>query len=170
MKIRNAFLFLITFLICTSLFSGCDGWIENSAEMKQAPETRAISLDLVRTNIETTDYSAIVHVLMGRVKGNSVLRRLGGGYVNHFYRARVLETIKGPRYDTITFSVMAESDIDPILPDHPVIVSLCGRGREAMYVPDNGYELPATASLMAAARNLARQPKKLTGKKSVCSE
>jgi len=70
----------------------------------------------------------------------------------------------------ITFSVMAESDIGPILPEYPVIVSLCGKARDAMYVPDNGYELPATRALAAAAREFSRKVKSSMNQKSACSE
>jgi hypothetical protein len=161
---------IVTLLFISALFAACDGWVENRAVMKQlAPENVDITPDLVKANIATTDYSAIVYILKGRVKEKSPLRRLGG-YVNHIYQARVLETIRGPRYDRITFSVMAESDIDPILPDYPVIVSLCGKVSDAMYVPDNGYELPATPVLTAAARDAARRVNKTAPLKSVCSE
>ncbi len=162
---------VITLLVSIPLFTACDGWIENRAVMKQqAPEYRELSPDLVRANIVTTDYTAIVYILKGRVKERSPLRYLKGGYVNHIYRARVLETIRGGRYDTITFSVMAESDIDLIMPEYPVIVSLCGKKSDAMYVPDNGYELPATPALAAAARDMARRSEKTAPRKNVCSE
>lgn len=162
-------------IIFTLLFlcsgAGCGGWIENRAVMKQeAPSEAGIEPDLVRANIETTDYSAIVFIMRGKVKEKSALRRLGG-YVNHIYQARVLETIKGPRYETITFSVMAESDIDPILPEYPMVVSLCGSGPHALYVPDNGYELPATSVLAAAARGWSRhRAGKKGGVTNVCRE
>lgn len=157
-------------IVYITILSSCGGWVENRSVMKQyAPENADISPDLVRANIATTDYSALVHVTRGRVKEKSPLRRLGG-YVNHIYQARVIETFRGPRYDIITFSVMAESDIGPILPEYPVIVSLCGKARDAMYVPDNGYELPATRALAAAAREFSRKVKSSMNQKSACSE
>lgn len=157
-------------IICLAFLLSCDGWVENRAAMQQyAPENADISPDLVRGNIATTDYSALVHVTRGRVKEKSPLRRLGG-YVNHIYQARVIETFRGQRYATITFYVMAESDIDPILPEYPVIVSLCGTGSDKFYIPDNGYELPATPALTAAARDAARRVKTSAPQKSVCSE
>ncbi|HOT46538.1 MAG TPA: hypothetical protein PLM53_17035 [Spirochaetota bacterium] len=160
----------IVVAIVLTLIPACGGWVGNRAVMRQyATEDVDISPDLVKTNIATTDYSAIVHITRGRVKENSPLRRLGG-YVNHIYQARVIENLRGPRYETITFSVMADSDIDPILPDHPVIVSLCGKSGDAMYVPDNGYELPATPALTAAARDAARRLKASSHLRSVCTE
>jgi hypothetical protein len=161
--------FPIVIALVLILLLSCGGWVENRTVMKQAPENEDISPDLVRANIATTDYSAIVFIQKGKVNENPVLRRLGG-YVNHIYRARVLETLRGPRYETITFSVMAESDIDPILPQYPVIVSLCGKSRDAMYVPDNGYELPASTRLSAAAREASRRVKATLPGKGVCSE
>ncbi len=152
-----------------TLLPSCDTWTENRFVMKPAPENEEISRDLVRDNIAATDYSAIVFVEKGKVKEKGPLRRLGG-YVNHIYRARVLETLRGPRYERITFSVMADSDIDPILPYYPVIVSLCGKSGDALYVPDNGYELPATPSLAAAAREFSRKMKIPAPGKSVCPE
>jgi hypothetical protein len=169
MEILKTSLLLILMFSSIFLIPSCNGWVKNRAAMKQAPENVDISPDLVRANIATTDYSAIVYILKGRVKEKWALRFLGG-YVNHIYQARVIETFRGPRYETIAFSVMAESDIDPILPDHPVIVSLCGKKSDAMYVPDNGYELPATQALTAAARNFARKLKTSAHQKSVCSE
>ncbi len=167
MKINNASSIVIAFIL---LLSSCDTWTENRAAMKQyAPENADISPDLVRANIATTDYSALVHVTRGKVKENTPLRRLGG-YVNHIYQARVIETFRGPRYEIITFSVMADSDIDPILPEYPVIASLCGTGTDKFYIPDNGYELPATPALTAAARDFARTLKTSAPQKSVCSE
>ncbi len=160
---------IISFLVSLTLLLSCDTWTENRSVMKQAPENDNISPDLVRDNIATTDYSAIVFVEKGKVKEKGPLRRLGG-YVNHIYRARVLETLRGPRYERITFAVMADSDIDLILPEYPVIVSLCGKEKDAMYVPDNGYELPATAALTAAAREFSRKVKSSAPAKSVCSE
>lgn len=170
MSIMKRFtLYTIVIALVLILLTSCDGWVENRSVMKPAPENEDISPDLVRANIATTDYSAIVFVEKGRVKEKSPLRRLGG-YVNHIYRARVLETLRGPRYERITFSVMADSDIDPILPGYPVIVSLCGRGPEALYVPDNGYELPASPALTKAARDAAGKVKASAPQKSVCSE
>jgi len=161
--------FPIVIAFALILLPSCDTWTQNRAVMKQAPENDAISPDLVRDNIATTDYSAIVFVEKGKVKEKSPLRRLGG-YVNHIYRARVIETLRGPRYERITFSVMAESDIDPILPEYPVIVSLCGKGPGALYVPDNGYELPASSALTIAARDASRKMKSSVPGKGVCSE
>jgi len=166
MKGNAALPIVIAFLI---LLPSCDTWTENRSAMKQAPENEEISPDLVRANIATTDYSAIVFVEKGKVKEKGPLRRLGG-YVNHIYRARVLETLRGPRYAMITFAVMADSDIDPILPGYPVIVSLCGTGPDTLYVPDNGYELPASSALVKAARDAARKVKSSAPAKSVCSE
>lgn len=162
----KTFPIVIAFLV---LLPSCDTWTENSSVMKVAPEYEGITPDLVRANIATTDYSAIVFIEKGKVKEKGPLRRLGG-YVNHIYRARVLETLRGPRYERITFSVMAESDIDPILPGYPIIVSLCGTGPDALYVPDNGYELPASSALAKAARDAAQKVKSTKPAKSVCSE
>lgn len=162
---------VLSLLIPVGACAVCDGWVENRAVMKRyAPEEPYLSPDLVRANIETTDYTAIVIILRGKVKEKTLLRKIAGGYVNHLYQARVMETIRGPRYDTITFSVMAESDMDPFLPEYPVIVSLCGEGSDAMHVPDNGYEVPATATLAAAARSTARRLKQSGPSRSVCAE
>jgi len=157
-------------LISLSHLSACSCWVENRAAMQQyAPENTDISPDLVKANISATDYSSVVHIMRGKVQGNSLQRSMGG-YVNHIYEARVIETLKGQSYENITFSVMAESDIDPFLPDYPVIVSLCGKGPDAMYVPDNGYELPATQSLTTAARDFARKMNKSAPSRSICPE
>ncbi len=162
---------VLSLLIPVGACAVCDGWVENRAVMKRyAPEEPYLSPELVRANIEATDYTAIVIILRGKVKEKAFLRKLGGGYVNHVYQARVMETIRGPRYDAIMFSVMAESDMEPFLPEYPVIVSLCGKGSDAMYVPDNGYEIPATATLAAAARSAARRLKKSVPSRSVCAE
>jgi len=161
---------IIILLISLSHLWACSGWVENRAAMQQyAPENADISPDLVKANISATDYSSVVHIMRGKVQGNSLQRSMGG-YVNHIYEARVMETLKGQSYENITFSVMAESDIDPILPDYPVIVSLCGRGPDAMYVPDNGYELPATQTLTTAARDFARKRNTIVPSKSICPE
>lgn len=151
-----------------AVLPGCDGWIENRAEMKQAPEYSALTPELLSGNMESTDYTAIVHILKGRVEGRRFMRR-PVGYVNHIYQARVIETLRGQRLETINFSVMADSDIDLILPDHPVIVSLCGSKDGLFYVPDNGYMLPANASMTDAARAFARMKKKAPSRKSTVS-
>jgi hypothetical protein len=169
MKIDTSIQVIIAVLFSLSLCVNCGGWVNNRAVMKEAPEESDLAPDLVRDNIDTTDYSAIVYKLKGRVK-EAPGRRGKGGYVNHIYRARVLETIKGPRYDSITFTVMAERDIRLILPDHPVIVSLCGKGGDVLYIPDNGYELPATPVMKQTARDHARMSKGSAPLKSICSE
>jgi len=151
-----------------ALLAACDGWIENRAEMKQAPEYSALTPGLLRGNMESTDYTAIVHILKGRVEGPRFMRR-PVGYVSHIYQARVIETFRGRRLEKIIFSVMADSDIDLILPDHPVIVSLCGAKDGLFYVPDNGYMLPASASMTAAARAFARMKKKAPPRTSMVS-
>ncbi len=168
MKTYKTLPIVIAFVL--ALLPACDGWVENRAVIKQqAPANDDLSPDLVKGNMATTDYTALVQILRGRVKEKTPLRRLGG-YVNHIYQAQVIETIKGPRYEIISFSVMADSDIRLILPDYPVIVSLCGAGSDKFYVPDNGYELPATPALTAAARDFARKLKIAASQKSVCPE
>jgi hypothetical protein len=162
---------IVLVITCIGFWYGCksDGWIENRAPMGVAPKDQGIPEGLLNENIETTDYSAIVFVEKGMFHDSSRLKRKLGGYVNHIYRARVLETIRGPQHAYVTYSVMAEADIDPILPNYPVLVSLCGSEKTGFYVPDNGYEIPATDSVKARARIFVKQPKKSALKKSVCS-
>lgn len=164
----NRFWFVLSIGVCMLFYAGCDGWIENRAEMKQAPEYSALTPELLRGNMESTDYTAIVHIVKGRVEGRRFMRR-PGGYVNHIYQARVIETVRGQRLEAILFSVMAESDIDPILPDYPVIVSLCVAQDGTFHVPDNGYMLPANASMTAAVRAFMRMKKKAPPRKSMVS-
>ena len=130
-------------------------WVANTASMTDADDTSGMPAGLLKDNIKTTAYTAVVRITEARVDDPHP----GFGYVNHVYRAEVLEIFRGVSEKTIEYRVMAERDIQLSLPAYPIIVSLCGDDDKGFYVPDNGYTTPAAKSLIAVARRVGRSIK-----------
>jgi hypothetical protein len=134
-----------------------------------ASDDTALSSELVAQNIHKTDCTVLVIITGSRVTGPGGGPPPSRGYVNHVYTARVLETFKGPRAAVITYTVMAEADLNPMSSKHPFIVSLCINRKGEYHVPDNGYVIPATRELLTRARRAAGGPQhKASG--SICRE
>jgi hypothetical protein len=135
-----------------------------------ASDDAALSPELVAQNIHETDCTVLVLITGSRVTGPGGGPPPSRGYVNHVYTARVLETFRGPRAAVITYTVMAEADLKPMAPGHPLIVSLCVNKRGEYHVPDNGYVTPATQELLTRARRAgAGGPQRKSGG-SICRE
>ena len=108
-------------------------------------------------HLRTTSLTALVRVERAVVTGPGGGAPPARGYVNHRYEARVLETYRGPVMERVTYEVMADADLRPVLPPYPLIVSLCGPVGDRYYVPDNGYVTPATPGLVELARRTSRR-------------
>lgn len=105
---------------------------------------------LVRGNVQSTDYSALVKI--------ERITRSGppSGYATWFYEATVLEGWYGPKLDQISFRQTVEADMSVRVPKKPQIVSLCRSQERGYYIPDNGFMLPATKHLEAVARQTGK--------------
>ncbi len=115
---------------------GSGEWVENTAPETDADDASAMPPELLEDNFQTTQYTALVRITAARVEDPHP----ESGYVNHVYRARVMETFRGDSLDIIEYRAMADRGAALFLPAYPVIVSLCGASPEkGFYVPDNGY-------------------------------
>lgn len=166
----NNFKSLLTIFLVPVIIS-CSSVPKVDSKKSQAPKEEkiyAIPTALFKANVMETDYTAIVTIKSAKLVGKN--KKLSG-YVTHVYTAEVKDTIKGPTYSGITFTVMAEVGIDPYLSKHPVVVSLCEGENKSLYVPDNGYVSDATDDLIAYAKSLKNMEGKYnTKRKSVCSQ
>jgi hypothetical protein len=93
-------------------------------------------LNALTKAINDSPYSAIVQHT--QVK----LQRDGESGDKHIRHARVLETLRGPKMDKITYSVFTESGESAEPPKGPVIVTLC-RDADGLYWPGVGSSFPA---------------------------
>jgi hypothetical protein len=134
-------------------------WITSSCGTTPPPpaipaEQILLPLEVVLDNIQTTDHSYLVRII-----GVTITGAYGGppsarGYVNHLVKARVLERFRGPVIPEVTYSVMADADARPFMPDYPVIVSLCHAPDESVHIPDNGYISAVPPHYLEAIRQL----------------
>lgn len=74
----------------------------------------------------------------------------------HRYRARVLETIRGPKLSEISYVIVTEPDETAELNKEPVIVMLC-RGEDGYYWPGVDSTMPSNTKTRAVARQAAKQ-------------
>jgi len=134
---------------------------------QQKENIYAMPTSLLKENVMETDYTAIVSLKSAEIIGDN---EKIPGYVRHVYNAEVVETIKGPAYKNIKFSVWAEAGLSPNLSKHPVVVSLCEGEKKSLYVPDNGYVSDVTEELAEFARSLKGMGVAKDGKhNNVCS-
>lgn len=158
MKIQDEFKYISKHLVAfTLLLLGCSSdsdWTINEKEFITAPQEMAMPIELFKENIETTNYTAVVLIKKARILKKPVWPLYYfSDYLNHFYEADVLETFKGPEYKKITYSVMAEAELEPFLPNYPIVLSLCGSNESGYYVPDNGYKSAASDLLIDVGRS-----------------
>jgi hypothetical protein len=74
----------------------------------------------------------------------------------HRYKARVLETIRGPKLSEISYVMFTERGDTAGVNKEPVIVTLC-RNEEGYYWPGPGSSFPNNAETRAVAREAAKQ-------------
>ncbi len=101
---------------------------------------------LIRGNVQATDLTAVVRI--DRITRTGPQR----GYALWHYKASVVDMIHGPRLDQIEFTVVTEADQAVKVPEEPYLVSLCSSGKSSFRVPDNGFMMSATSSLISVAR------------------
>jgi hypothetical protein len=116
----------------------------------------SLSENLLLSNLEETPYTA--HVKTTSVEKNKEIRSDSGeiGYVVFKVQAEVIETFKGDKKSTIEYFVMHEAPSKGPRLGEDLIASLNRSEEGEYYVPDNGYELPATKSLIRLARSWAK--------------
>ncbi|HWO11107.1 MAG TPA: hypothetical protein VNN80_16545 [Polyangiaceae bacterium] len=73
---------------------------------------------------------------------------LKGGEEKHVYQARVLQGIRGPKLQKLTYFLVAEKGEEATLTKEPVILTLC-KNEQGYYWPGVGAEFPKTASTLA---------------------
>ncbi len=166
-------LIFLYYLFLMLILVGCtyDGdWIINEKQMTEASQEMAMPIEYFKENIETTNYSALVYLKKARVLRKPVwpFNNLSD-YLNHMYEAEVIETFNGVEHKEIMYSVMADADIEPYLPNYPIIISLCGSNETDYYVPDNGYISAASDLLINFGRDFIRGKKVNKNTKSVCN-
>ncbi|MDI6809821.1 MAG: hypothetical protein QME66_12730 [Candidatus Eisenbacteria bacterium] len=112
---------------------------------------------LLLSNLRETPYTA--HIKIARVEKNREILSDSGelGYVVFKVQAEVIETYKGDKYSTIEYFVFREAPSEGPPVGENLIVSLRRSEEGDYYVSDNGYELPATESLIRLARSKTKQ-------------
>jgi len=152
---------------------GCasDGdWIINEKQMTEASQEIPMPVEFFKTNIETTNFTALVYLKKARVlkKPTWPLNYLSD-YLNHMYEAEVIEIFNGAEHKKISYSVMAEAGNEPYLPNYPIILSLCGSKETGYYIPDNGYVSAASDLLINFGRAFKRGKKPNKNTNGVCN-
>lgn len=165
---KKNLIYLIVIIILTSCT--CDtSWEVNTNPVTQAPPEHVMPLELFKANIAETSYTALVYIERARVLQKPLWPfSKAAGYVNHEYEAKVIETFRGDAHKKITYTVMADADIDPYLSPYLMVVSLCGFGKTGYYVPDNGYVSPAFDELIDYGRNFKKYKRNDGKTGSIC--
>ena len=167
------FLFYLYYLTFTLSLLGCtsdSAWMINEKQMTEAPQEMAMPVEFFKENIETTNYTALVYLKRAKVLNRPIWPfNYLSDYLNHMYEAEVIETFNGAEHKEISYSVMAEADIKPYLPNYPIILSLCGSIETGYYIPDNGYESAASDLLINFGRAFKKGKKPNNNTKSVCN-
>lgn len=109
-------------------------------------------LRALRKAINDSPYSAIVRHTKVEVQ------HAGTDGDKHIRHARVIETLRGPKSDKITYTMFTESGESSKLPKGSVIVTLCRDG-DGYYWPDVGSSFPSDKGAADAARIAAKSVK-----------
>ena len=170
---KKHFLFYLFVLAITILSVACKSegdWIVNDKKMADPPQDKAMPVELFKKNIEETDYSALVYLKRARVLRKPVwpLSYLSD-YWLHLYEAEVIETFNGAEYKQISYTVAAEANIDPYLPNYPIILCLCGSIETGFNLPDNGYVSAASLLLMNFGREFKKGIKTQIDSQNICN-
>lgn len=148
---------------------GEDAWQENDKPIITVSEKNIMPRELMKKNILETDFTAVVVIKKGKVLEKTSWIFGNQGYVNHIYQAEVVDIIKGEaQSDIITYSVMAEAASEISLPNYPLIVSLCQGKDSIFYMPDNGYESPASEPLILFSKKFLTSGNSEIKVKDVC--
>lgn len=122
-----------------------------------APDPDDPILQTLSQNLFTTHYSARVNVEESRLRDDTAALTGEDGLAAIEYSATVLETYRGKPLERISYLHFV--DPDDRMEGHTrgeIIVSLCREhGGDYLYLPEVGYEMPATHALVARARELS---------------
>jgi hypothetical protein len=111
---------------------------------------------LLLSNLQETPSTA--HIRITRIEKNKEIYTESGrlGYIVFKVQADVIETFKGNKHMAIDYSIFREAPSEGPLIGEEFIVSLHRSEKGEYYIPDNGYELPATEALKRLARSASR--------------
>lgn len=109
---------------------------------------------LLLENIRDTPYTAHIKVT-GSDRHEEIASDTGKpGYIIFSIHADVIETFKGENFPEIDYLVLMEAPSEGPSAGTEFIVSLrFSKERNAYYIPDNGYALPVTKTLIHMARS-----------------
>ncbi len=172
MNLKNKYLRFCLYCLALTSLLGCafDGdWIINEKEKAGVPSKEAMPVMHFKKNIEATNYTALVYIKRAKVLKKPIWPlNYFSDYLNHMYEAEVIETYDGTEHKEILYSVMAEADTEPYLPNYPIVVSLCGSMDTGYYIPDNGYESAASDALINYGRAFKSSKKHNKKKECIC--
>jgi hypothetical protein len=110
-------------------------------------------LEFLGDALRETPFSAIVQKLHVDVVP------LGSDEVKFVYQVRVIENIRGPKLQKLTYNLIAEKGEDPgTLTTEPIILTLC-KNQEGFYWPGTGAQFPRTKETTAVVEKVRHELK-----------
>ena len=76
------------------------------------------------------------------------------GVERQVYELEVLETIRGPELETLTYGAIVEAGEGTDSNTEPYLLTLCPNEEEGYYWPGVGANFPATDAMLAVAREV----------------
>jgi hypothetical protein len=120
-----------------------------AAEAKPAMLAQAPEMKWLYTFVQGSPYVAVVQHLSVSVS------RTKKSEDTHRYKARVLETIRGPKLSEISYVMSTEPGETAGVDKKQVIITLC-RDQGGYYWPGVGSDFPSTPETLAVAREAAK--------------
>jgi hypothetical protein len=118
-----------------------------SVSEPQLSEGESLLLENLANAVRDTPFSAVVqHLRVDEVP-------LGSDEVKAVYHVRVVEHIRGPKLQELSYFAVVEKGEDTSFTKEPVILTLC-KGKEGFYWPGTGAQFPRTKNTAAVVDKL----------------
>jgi hypothetical protein len=121
--------------------------VPTAASNPEADDAEALLLENLTKSLKDTPFSAVVRYIRKDVTP------LEDGEVKVTYQVRVLEPIRGPKLEKLSYFAIVEKGEDTGFEKLPVILTLC-KGKQDYYWPGTGAEFTRTKSTRALVAKL----------------
>ena len=133
----------ILLLTLTTFLIACNSTI--SAKEPHLTEQESFLIE----SVQNTPYSAVIKHLDVKVIPSDYPKEF-----QHVYNAKVLKTLKGETLETISYSMLVETEEEPVLEKNPILITLC-KDQEGYYWPGTGAQFQNTRSHLELAEKAA---------------
>jgi hypothetical protein len=121
--------------------------VPTAASGPEAYDGEALMLENLTNALKDTPFSAVVQYVRKDVTS------LEDDEVKVTYQVRVLEPIRGPKLEKLSYFAIVEKGEDTSFEKRPVILTLC-KGKQGYYWPGTGAEFTRTKSTRALVAKL----------------